>query len=153
MWIYECDGPARSFSPQRYHRFSAWHAFSIGAVGQGFWSFGDSSGAPSSWQSYLATSVGYEPAFLDTDTVYSSLHWESVREGVQDYEELAMLRDAIAASKNPALKAQAQKVLNDAVKGVTELWDQGYVWKEETSPDVADRHLRQVRAMLVRLSA
>jgi hypothetical protein len=149
LWLYQCDGPSRSFAPQRYYRANAWHAFSMGAVGQGFWAFGDTSNAPTSWQSYLATTVGYEQAFIDTDTVHTSVHWESVREGVEDYEELAMLRDAIAASKNPALKTQAQAVLNSAVSTVTGMWSKGYVWKEETDGGLTDRQLAKVRKMLL----
>jgi hypothetical protein len=151
LWNYQCTGPIRTYSPQLYYRYNAWHAFAMGAIGEGFWAFGDTSGAPTSWQSYLATSVGFDPAFLGEDSATNSLHWEAVREGIEDYEELAMLRDAIAASKNSILKAQAQKVLDEAVGSTVGIWESKYVWNTEADPALADQQLSKVRAMLIRL--
>lgn len=124
----------------------------MGATGEGFWAFGDTSGAPTSWQSYLANSVGFDPAFLGEDSANSSLHWEAVREGIKDYEELAM-RDAITASKNSVQKAQAQKVLDEAVRSTVGIWDKDYVWSSEADPALADAQLVKVRAMLMQLKS
>lgn len=149
IWIYQTSGSSRTLSPQLYYRYPAWQAFAMGATGQGFWSFGDSSGAPTSWQSYRMIGNGYEPAFLDIDTVYNSIHWDAVREGVEDYEELAMLRDEIQKSTNGTWKTQAQQVLNDAVEAVTISWNSDHDWTKETDPNLADAQLQKVRAILI----
>jgi hypothetical protein len=155
LWFYQCTGPTRTYDPQTYFRHQAWHTYSIGGTGQGFWSFGDVGSAPSSWNEYAAGNTSYAPALLGTDTVHNSIHWDSVREGMQDYEELAMLQDAINSSKNVDLKTQAQKVLDDAVKAVVGSWDESpetYSWQSgKVDPNIADEHLDKVRKMLVRL--
>lgn len=152
LWFYQCTGPTRTYDPQAYFRYQAWHTFSIGATGQGFWSFGDVGTAMTSWNEYSAGNVSYAPAFLGKDTVHNSVHWDAVREGMQDYEELAMLKDAIQASKNPRLKAEAEKVLQDAIAAVTGAWSKEYSWQDEKiDPQLADLHLAKVRAMLTQL--
>jgi hypothetical protein len=80
--------------------------------------------------------------------VYNSIHWDAVREGIEDYEELAMLRDAIKSSSNAAWKIQAQHVLDDAVKTVTCVWSDDYNWPKETDPDLADAQLQKVQSLL-----
>lgn len=166
LWLYQCTGPIRLFDPQLYYRYQAWHVYSIGGTGQGFWSFGDTGGTPTSWNDYSnAPYFSYTPAFIDIDTVNNSVHWDAVREGMEDFEELAMLRDAIAASKDVKLRAEAQKVHDNAVKAITSLWkdaqpgvdrffvNEHYDWAgNKIDPEVADKQLSKVRAMLLRLS-
>ncbi len=88
--------------------------------------------------------------FVDKTTVYNSLHWDAVREGIEDFEELAMLQDAINSSKNAAWKKQAQQVLNDAVEAVTSPWDGNRDWWKKADPNLADAALQKVRAQLLR---
>ena len=155
LWFYQCTGPIRTYDPQTYFRHQAWHTFSIGGTGQGFWAFGSAGNATSSWNEYSAGGVSYGPAFLTRDTVHNSVHWDAVREGMQDYEELAMLQDAIKTSSNVALKAQAQRVLDDAVKAVVGSWKdvpETYSWQAQSvDPHLADRQLQSVRSMLIKL--
>ncbi len=154
LWFYQCTGPVRNFDPQTYFRYQAWHTFSIGGTGQGFWSFSDIGFASSSWNEYTVTSVNYAPAFLGKDTVTNSIHWDAVREGMQDHEELAMLQDAIQNSKNAQWKAKAQKVLDEAVQTVTSAWFDGadhYNWHVNTAnPQLGDEQLKKVRSLLVK---
>ena len=148
LWLYQCTGPVRSYSPQQYYRYQPWQAFAIGATGEGFWAFGDTSGAPTSWNEYLSRGFGFAPAFLDTDTVYNSVHWDAVREGIEDYEELAMLQDRIKTSNDGAWKSRAQDVLNNAVAVITSSWTGNYNWQDAKDPDLADEKLQLVRNML-----
>jgi hypothetical protein len=148
LWFYQCTGPVRLYDPQAYYRDQPWQAFNIGATGQGFWAFGDTSGAATSWNEYATARVSYAPAFIDKDTVYDSVHWDAAREGVEDYEELAMLQDAINASNNGAWKSKAQKVLNDAVAKITGSWTGDYTWEKGTDPEMADVQLQRVQEML-----
>jgi hypothetical protein len=165
LWFYQCTGPVRLFDPQRYYRYQAWHVYSINGTGQGFWSFGDLGSSQTSWNDYANSPyLSFTPAFLDVDTVNNSLHWDAVREGVTDFEELAMLRDAIGVCKDAKLRAEAQRVHDLAVKAVTSVWNdqpadaerfsvvEPYAWQSAGYNDaIADRQLRSVRAMLKRL--
>ncbi len=157
LWFYQCSGPVRPFDPQVYYRYQAWHTFSIGGMGQGFWSFASTGKAVSSWNEYSAPGINFAPVFFDKDTVHSSVHWDAVREGMQDYEELAMLQDAIAASNNAALKAEAQQTLDAAVKAITDTYKYqsgNHDWStKKYAPELADGHLKKVRAMLEKLKA
>jgi hypothetical protein len=153
LWLYNTPGMGRLGDPQLGYRQMAWRVFDFGGSGEGFWAFGDLSGAPTSWNEYNAAKPTYAPAFLGKDTVHNSIHWDAVREGVEDFEELAMLRDAIQKSKNAALKAQAQKVLDDAVKTVINNAGENaeYSWPQATDPRTVDVQLAKVRAMLEKL--
>jgi hypothetical protein len=162
LWFYQCDGPTRLFDPQRYFRYQAWHTFAMGGKGQGFWSFGDA--GKSSWNEHAGISFTYAPAFVDQTSVTNSIHWDSVREGITDYEELAMLRDAIGHTKDATLREKAQKTLNEAVLAVTGIWKDvevgnvnagvtpRYDWRRPGyDVDLADRELKKVRQMLEKL--
>lgn len=146
LWLYACIGPTRLFNPQQYFRGQAWRVFSMGGNGMGFWAFGDSGGQPTSWNDYQI-SQSFTLAIIDEDTVHNSINWESVREGVQDFEELAMLRDAIAQSSDAAFKTAAQKVLSDAIAAVLDTRTNDR-WYNEKNPEYTDVQLQKVREML-----
>jgi hypothetical protein len=149
QWFYQCTGPVRLYDPQLYYRYQAWHAFADGATGQGFWSFSDISKALSSFSEYGTGRVNYAPVFFDGKAVYSSVHWDAVREGIEDYEELAMLQDAINASNNAAWKRNAQQTLDKAVSSVTGIWKStNYVWTQTSDPHAADEQLQKVFSVL-----
>ena len=103
LWFYQCSGPARMFDPSRYHRLTAWHAFRYGASGMGFWAFGDTGGGASSWNEYAGTRTAFTPAFIGVDQVTDGIHWQAVREGIEDYEYLSMLRDAASQRRRTAV--------------------------------------------------
>lgn len=148
LWLYQATGPVRLYDPQLSYRQLAWHSYSIGGTGQGIWSFGDTGGAPTSWNEYSSDYTNYAPVFMDKNTVYNSLHWDAAREGVQDYEELAMLQDAINASRDAKWKQQAQGVLQNAVQTVVGTWDGDRDWQKKTDPNLTDAQLQKVRALL-----
>lgn len=93
--IYGAEGPAHQLDPYAYYRLQAWHAAAIGAKGIHFWAFADTGGA-SSWNDFATTRDGYTPLFLSADAVGGSKHMEAIREGAQDYELLARLRERVA---------------------------------------------------------
>ncbi len=159
LWLYSCIGPVRLFNPQQYYRGLAWRVFSIGGKGMGFWSFGDIRSGKTAWHDYdIPTS--FAPAFVDENTVYNSTHWESVREGVQDFEELSLLQDAISKTSNADLKRQAQKVLDEAVKTVNAAYAftspsspyENIRWYNAKDVELYDQQLANVRQMLEKLS-
>ncbi len=148
LWFYQTNGPSWGLNPQLYYRYQSWHAFAAGAAGHGFWSFSDTGKAATSWNGYSNIGIYYAPAYLDKETVYNSVHWEAVREGMEDHEELAMLRDAVAASRDTAWKARAEQVLNNTVNAVTKIWDPAHYATSAGDPSLADRELGKVREML-----
>jgi len=81
-----------------------------------------------------------------------------VREGIEDYEYLRMLRDRLAELKQKGMKGPevdaAQKLLQtgpEEVCGPT--YDPGRIpWKFDKDRSVADRVRRQVAEALIRLA-
>lgn len=149
LWLYSATGPVRLFDPQKYYRAQAWRVFSLGGRGMGFWAFNDIGGAPTAWNDYQIP-TSYSPAFLDKNIVYNSVHWNAVQEGVEDFEALAMLRDAIQNSRNNAIKSRAQTVLDEAVKMVIATGSTTF-WQKETAPALVDQQLQKVREMLEKM--
>ncbi|MCX7428500.1 MAG: hypothetical protein NTW96_23100, partial [Planctomycetia bacterium] len=123
LHFYSCSGPARLLDPYSYYRLQAWHCWQIGAKGSFFWAYGDNGGA-SSWNEYLAKGGAYTPLFIDEATVTPGKQMEAVRESVEDYETLVILRAAVdrakAAGRNDAAVATAESLLKTAADGVLE---------------------------------
>jgi hypothetical protein len=151
LWIYQTSGPTRLFDPYRYDRLAAWEAFRIGAVGIGFWSFGDIGEAVSSWNEYTARRSPRSPVFIGVEDVTTDVHWEAVREGVEDYEYLAMLRDAGERTKDPSLKSQAQRLLTNAPDTVIGPRNADYSWAEEEDRTPADAYRIQALDLLEKM--
>jgi hypothetical protein len=148
LWFYTCDGPVRGFDPDLYYRRMAWHAFAHNAVGIGFWAFGDTGGAVSSWNDYTTQRPSFTPVFISPDGVTDGIHWQAVREGVEDYEYLAMLRDAAARTRDPELKRKAEDLLTTATAAITsrDHWD--YAWRPYTEHAQIDEFRLRVLAMI-----
>jgi hypothetical protein len=119
LWLYSCSGPAKLLDPVAYHRAQAWLAFQMGAEGSFYWAFGCGGGIGDSWHAYKQAYAEYSPYFVGPDSVMESKHSEAIREGVQDYEYLRLLRDAVvrvrAAGKDPHWVSSAETVLTDGV--------------------------------------
>ena len=96
---------------------------------------------------FISTLVrgAYTPLFLDESTVTRGKHMEAIREGMQDYEYLRMLRDRVAAvakanPRHPRLPG-ARKLLATAADRVTAcMTDAGQIrWDRPKDRGVADR--------------
>jgi hypothetical protein len=117
LWFYTANSPGRLRDPY-YLRSHGWYCWNYGAQGFGLWSFSDSGGS-SSWNEYASSYAGaYTPLFLNLTSVTQGKQMEAIREGVEDYEYLRMLRDQIAALQAQGLQtaalANAQSLLNSA---------------------------------------
>lgn len=114
--FYSCSGPARLLDPYRYYRLQPWHCWIYGAKASYFWAFGDGGGT-SSWNEYLLPRSAYTPLFLDATTVTPGKQMEACREGLEDYEYLAMLQDAIQTASGKGITGEpldrAKAVLNE----------------------------------------
>lgn len=108
MWFYMCTEPNREFDPS-YFRLQPWQAFKYGATGSGFWSFSDTGKLPSNWNPYAnPTGNDYSPVYIDEDSITTAKQMEAVREGIEDYQYLIMLRNAATDS---AAKEKACEVI------------------------------------------
>ncbi|MGQ9589264.1 MAG: hypothetical protein ACUVYA_03100 [Planctomycetota bacterium] len=152
LHFYSCSGPAKLLDPYAYYRLQAWECFCHGARGSFFWAFGDGGGA-SSWNEYLARAGPYTPLFLDEATVTAGKHMEAIRESVEDYETLAILRraaeEARAAGRAGAAVAEAEAVLAQAAREVLEAEGASHLsWHDPKDRSAADRvRVRALQAL------
>ncbi len=143
LWFYSCHGPGKLLDPYSYHRMQQWFCWKHGAEGAGFWAFGDSNGA-SSWNEYLTSAGAFTPLFLDSETVTAGKHMEAIREGIEDYEYLRILRDRIETLEKNGIKNEkltsALHLLNTAAERVTApMTSVGQIyWSADKDRDVAD---------------
>jgi len=156
LWFYSCSGPGKLLDPYSYHRMQHWFCWKYQARGSGFWAFGDSNGA-SSWNEYLSTLGAYTPLFLDKESVTGGKHMEAIREGMEDYEYLCMLRDRIAELEDKGLKSKAvdsaKELVGTAADRVTScmLKPDMIHWGQAKDRSIADAVRLDVLEMLVEL--
>ncbi|NOY76740.1 MAG: PQQ-binding-like beta-propeller repeat protein [Calditrichaeota bacterium] len=115
VWTYECRGNAKHQSPLGYYRGQAWLAFRHGLTGIGFWSYCTSQYnpwyVPRGGQDYLLVYPG--------DGVVTSKRWEAVRDGVEDYNMLMQLQQAVkSAGVSPKVRRAVQKFLSTDIPAV-----------------------------------
>ena len=134
-----------------------WHCFKVGAKGSCFWAFGDN-GNVSCWNEYPAEGNGpYCPTYLDDESITAAKYMEAIREGVQDYEYLTMLKNRVGALEKKGIPAeelsQATKLLETACDRVMAM-EKGanYRWDEEKDRGVADRVRVEILNALSELS-
>jgi len=97
LWTY-LNMPIEMSDPYGHYRMLAWRSWKRGMTGTGFWSYGDAGGG--SWNRYaVGTLPHYSPMFLGPGTIHDTKHWEAFREGLEDYERLALLRDRVKELK------------------------------------------------------
>ncbi len=154
--FYSCSGPVRVLDPYSYHRLQPWDCWRYGAKASYFWAFGDSGGG-SAWNEYAAKGTCFTPLFLDATSVTTGKHMEAIREGIEDYEYLAMLEDAITAAKEKNIDAaiieSAQALLRDAPAGITDACvnNKGFDWDETMDRDAADEVRVKIMELLTSL--
>ena len=157
FWFYSYNAPATLMDPYDYYRLHAWYSWKYGATGVGF-RYYYSYGGSSAWNPYLAMRTSFTPVYISDTDVTSGKHWEAVREGIEDYEYLCMLRDRIAqlqANRKAAAEvAQAQKVLSDALQQVVPgdySQKKASQWGTEEDRSVADMARLEILEALERL--
>lgn len=154
--FYSCSGPARLLDPYLYHRLQAWTCWEYGATAMYFWAFADTGGG-SSWNEYPARGTSYTPLFLDAASVTAGKHMEACREGIEDYEYLAMLKDAIAAAeKAGASEAELSgpaRLLRELPARINSAYDSaaGFHWGASVDRTAADQARREILEALVAL--
>jgi hypothetical protein len=143
LWLYSCSGPAKLLDPITYHRAQAWIAFQLGAEGSFYWAFGCGGGIGDSWHAYAQAYSEFSPYFVSPDSVMEGKHSEAVREGVQDYEYLSLLREKVRKVKeargDALWLARAETVLKDGVaEAVRTVTSANQTWLVEKDRSVMD---------------
>ena len=98
LWLYSCSGPARLLDPSSYYRALQWFAWQMGAKGTCYWSFGCNGGGDS-WCAWTQPARDYSPFFVSPDGTSPAKQSEAIREGVEDYELMAMLAEAVSRAR------------------------------------------------------
>ena len=154
-WFYLCSGPGKNMDPYLYFRMLCWQAFAHDATGVSYWCFGRET---NSWNVYTAPEMPFSPAFFDPDTVTDGIHLQAIREGIQDYEYLAMLAEKANQSPDSAFKSKAQALLRDAIKTIRQEYETAdnsrgnytaaYEWNNKCDRSTADRLRQKVLDLL-----
>ena len=167
LWLYSCHGPARLLDPITYHRGQEWRAFEMGAEGSFYWALGCGGGIGDSWHPFRQPGTEYSPFMVSPNGPMDAKQSEGLREGVQDYEYLCMLRDRIAELKAKGVKpkklAKAEKLLAEAPARALKLtqvpgadkwtYKNGIMWYDEKVRTYMDIESRNVLRMLNELKS
>ena len=94
LWFYSCSGPGKLLDPASYWRGQFWLNIKYSGKGSSYWAFGDEAG--NSWNAYAQRRASYSPLFLSKTTVMETKQMEAIREGAEDYEYFAMLRERVS---------------------------------------------------------
>lgn len=156
LWLYSCEIPARTMDPYAYHRLMGWFCWQWGARGASFWSFTDTF---YSWNEYLLAYGDGIPFFLDERIVMDGKHMAAVREGIQDYEYMQMLKTRLdlldrAGVEDAAVDAGRSLLTNAAdrvLAGITNLVM--LQWQTDKDRSVADTVRVEVLDALSELKA
>ncbi|MHB9035997.1 MAG: discoidin domain-containing protein [Armatimonadota bacterium] len=118
FWFYENFVHA-SLNPYVTLRRLIWSAFYEDAFGVASFSFGQEGNFISSWNTYSGDgTVALSCVFIGAEEITDAVPLEAVREGVEDYEYLAMLKDAALATKNLDLRAKAEALIAESGREV-----------------------------------
>ncbi|MBI5091109.1 MAG: VCBS repeat-containing protein [Candidatus Hydrogenedentes bacterium] len=117
VWTYECDDNGKHLSPLGYYRGQAWLAWKHGLTGIGFWTYCTSPDDP-----WFVPRARYDYLLVyPGNGVVASKRWEAVRDGIEDYGALTMLKQAIAtkgASAKPEDLEAAKRVIGQQAANV-----------------------------------
>jgi len=131
LWVYSCVDN-KHIDPT-YFRMQPWYAFQMGGTGSCFWAYSDSRGNP--WNEYTATgSESFSMVYLDDNGPVSTRHWEALREGIEDYEYMAMLKKKTDGTNS------TKTIVGDALKKLEETTLRNlYIgWSDKNPSTIAD---------------
>jgi hypothetical protein len=128
LFIYQCSGPHKLLDPIAYHRLQSWSAWDLGATGSGYWGYVDAARTGSSWDNFKCGGTSYSMVYVDDENrLVTSKQWEAVREGVEDYTIMWMLRGAIEAHEGEDTEAvrNARELLQTLPGQIANEWEAG----------------------------
>jgi outer membrane protein assembly factor BamB len=158
LWNYACSHDAKRFSPLGYYRSQAWMVWSLGHTGIGIYTYFRSGDA--NW--FMPVGVGDYEMVYRGDGVVPSKRWEAVRDGVEDFSMLHLLREragaAKAAGKAPEAVAEATRLLTEDAAVVGGYCDWSLPGKDgvsafRTKVDAEWQTIQEARRTMARLLA
>jgi len=90
-WVYDNPLSPAKASGGMFYRSLSWGAWSVNAVGIGFWSFSDT-GRSSAWDDFDGRRPDYSVIYDYDGTLIKSLRWESFCDGVEDFKLLSVTK-------------------------------------------------------------
>ena len=142
VWTYECFGVAKHQNPLTYHRAFAWRAWHHGLTGIGFWTYCTSPDDP--W--FVPRASNEWTMVYGGNGVVTSKRWEAVRDGIEDYSMLSVLRDTLSANnarqKFPDAASTADRVLGEKATAISE-YTNFLEWDVKPKPDGHAERRRQ----------
>ena len=115
IWFYAASGRSRTLSCLGLYRWRFWYAWNLGFTGAGWWTYhyGDYL-----WDGPNPSGDYFSTVYRSPGAIVTSKRWEVAREGIEDYEILYLLKDAVKRAKNRSITDNA---LNEAEKLLEEL--------------------------------
>ncbi len=126
VWFYDAAGGAKTLSCLGMYRHRYWFAWQQGFTGVGWWVY--ATHGPDRWDGPNAFGDFFATVYDGPEGPVPSKRWEAAREGVEDYEYLCLLRDAIRSAEAAGISTE---ILAEARQLLKEL------------PDEVERNLRE----------
>jgi len=117
VWAYEAPGPTKLLKPLGLYRMQPWLAFRYGLTGCGMWTYNFKDIWPTRQPAPFHHS--YSIIYEDGHSIVTSRRWEAYRDGVEDFNLLTLLREAIAAAPDSPQRQKAAERLETAVQKIT----------------------------------
>jgi len=140
--FYSCEGPAKQLDPYSYYRLQAWTCWAEKATAMHYWSFVDIGGG-TSWNEYSTSNAQYCPFYINTSSITTGKQMEAIREGVEDYEILNMLKKRITyweGQPNPPDLSYARGLRDNAASVVLNATGAGSInWADAKDRTIADQ--------------
>ena len=115
VWFYDAAGGAKTLSSLGMYRERFWRAWRQGFTGVGWWVY--SMHGADRWDGPNVTGEFYASVYEGADGPITSKRWEASLEGIQDYERLFLLRQAITEAEQRGVSAAdldaAKKLIAD----------------------------------------
>jgi len=115
LWCYEAEGRVKELHPLDYYRMQPWVAWRYGLDGAGFWTY--------EYRDLWDKRAEYGLIYGGEGPVPSK-RWEAYRDGIEDYNYLALLSEVVeeaeARGVASALVKEARSLMQRAVAEITE---------------------------------
>lgn len=158
LWLYSC-AVGKYLDPTTYWRGQFWQAIQRGAKGSFYWAFCDEGGSRGSFYVYSSPGAMYCPFFMDAEMgIIDGKHMQAIREGAEDYEYFAMLRDRVAeldarGGKSAALDAARYLLEHGPARVTREISTRVMGWDVQKDRGLMDEVRIQVLDVLAGLRA
>ena len=119
VWYYDAPSRGKTLSCLGHYRWWIWYAWNNGFTGAGWWVFAHH-GDADRWDGPNETGNNFCTAYDCPEGVLTSKRWEATRDGIEDYEYLWLLREAVREAEGRGVAeaelAGAKRLLGEAAE-------------------------------------